>query len=171
MFFLRLLIGVGAGALGFYAGRTIGLSDQWPYFEALRTTSSIIFGVMGALLAIVYPEVVKQGFRATRRDDPGSAGNLRLIVDPLAHSALLLLAVVLIGPAFAWVNKQYGTLNYVMGACFGVLMMLTTWQTWILLLVLRPLDLLRSHTERAAAVNAVRKRIHSFADEHSKKSH
>ena len=73
MSLIRLLIGVCAGALGFYAGREIGLADQWPYFEALRTTSSIIFGVMGALLAIVYPEVVKQGFRATRRDDTGSA--------------------------------------------------------------------------------------------------
>jgi hypothetical protein len=168
MFLIRLLIGVCAGAIGFWQGSNIGMADQWPYFEALRTTSAIVFGVMGALLAIVYPEVVKQGFRATRRDDPGSAGNLSLVVDPLAHSALLLVSVVLLGPVFAWVSKNFGGNTYVHSVSFGILLMLTVWQVWTLLLVLRPLDLLRTHTERAAALDAAKKRIHSFGHESRK---
>ncbi|EKS73159.1 hypothetical protein BURK_001790 [Burkholderia sp. SJ98] len=168
MVLIRLLIGIGAGGIGFWLGREIALSDQWPYFEALRTTSAIIFGVMGALLAIVYPEVVKQGFRSTHGADPGSASNLNLVVDPLAHSALLVLSVVLIGPAFAWINKAFGAMPFVHGASFGILLMLTTWQSWILLLVLRPLDLLRTHTERASATSAARKRIHSFGEPRKK---
>jgi uncharacterized membrane protein YeaQ/YmgE (transglycosylase-associated protein family) len=168
MFILRLIAVVACGALGYCLGPIVPMSDQWPYFEALRTTSSIIFGVMGALLAIVYPEVVKQGFRATRIDDPASAGNLRLVVDPLAHSALLLLAIVIIGPIFGWVAKKYDAIEYARGVSFAALFMLTFWQVSILVLVLRPLDILRTHTERAAALQAVRKRLHEFGTSHHK---
>ncbi|AHB08395.1 hypothetical protein U875_09755 [Pandoraea pnomenusa 3kgm] len=163
MVLIRLLAFVALASLGFYAGRGIELSQQWPYFEAIRTTSAIVFGVMGALLAIVYPEVVKKGFRATEQSDPANAKNLRIVVDPLAQSALLLLAVVVLGPVHAWAVQAFAkNAPYVSGLSFATLSMLTGWQVWILGLVLRPLDLLRSHTERAAIRDQLRKRIHQF---------
>jgi hypothetical protein len=165
MNWLWLVVVLLASALGYFLGQEIALSEQWPYFEALRTTSSIVFGVMGALLAIVYPEVVKQGFRATAKMDLGNAGNLRLVVDALAHSALLLLVLVLSGPVFVWVSTLFAKSEYVshiQGASFGALCMLTVWQGWILVLVLRPLDLLRVYLETSSTKAAAKRRIHEF---------
>jgi hypothetical protein len=146
---------------GYFFGRDIGLEDGWAYFESLRTTSSIVFGVMAALLAIVYPEVIKQGFRAPKNDSSISIVNLHHIVDPLAQSAVLLVLLVILGPIYAWVQNSFAGSTYAQGGAFALLSALSAWQVWILVLVLRPLDLLRSHTDENAAKQQIRRRIHS----------
>lgn len=42
-----------------YFGKNVPFSSQWPLYEALRTTASIIFAVVGAWFAIIYPERLK----------------------------------------------------------------------------------------------------------------
>ncbi|CAG9177591.1 hypothetical protein [Cupriavidus pampae] len=164
MRWLWLILVVASAGIGYFSGQEIPLASQWPYFEALRTTSSIVFGVMGALLAIVYPEVVKQGFRAEGLG-PGDPGNLRIVVGALAYSALLLLVLVLIGPAFAWISQateKASFLAQVQGVSFGVLCMLTMGQIWILTNVLHPLDFLVTHLEIGSKKEAAKRRIHQF---------
>jgi hypothetical protein len=161
MSIILILIMSGIAAVGYYYGNSISLGDSWTYFEALRTTGAIVFGVMGALLAIVYPEVIKQGFRTQERQDAMSVENIHHIIDPLAQSAILLVLLVLLGPAFAWIKVNYADSFYARSTAFGLLCMLSAWQVWILILVLRPLDLLRTHTSRAIAKAKVRQRIHS----------
>lgn len=48
-----------------YFGRHITFALQWPLFEALRTTASIIFAVVGAWFAIIYPERLKKSFHGS----------------------------------------------------------------------------------------------------------
>lgn len=154
-----LIMSVVAG-MGFFFGRGIDLADQWPFFEALRTTSAIVFGVMGALLAIVYPEIIKQGFRAQSETSLSKPANIHRIVDPLAQSAILLIALVLLGPLFAWAKATLDGNHYIQGCSFALVCMLSAWQAWILWKVLMPLDVLRSHTDLASAKAKRREQIH-----------
>lgn len=88
-------------------GRIVSLAYQWPYFEAMRTISAIVFGVMDVLLAVVYPEVVKSGFRCFKDDDVRATGNVEKIVSPLAHSAVLIIVSVALGPLFSSIKTFF----------------------------------------------------------------
>jgi hypothetical protein len=153
-------------AAGYFFGRDIPLADVWTYFEALRTTGAIVFGVMGALLAIVYPEVIKRGFRPEESGPGRELTNLTYITNPLAHSAILLILVVILGPVFAWVKIHFpdSTADPAIvprGCIFALLAVLSSWQVLILLLVLRPLDLLHSHSAISKEKADMRRRIHT----------
>ena len=158
---LNYILAVSLLAIGYHFGEPIKFEDQWGFYEALRTTTSIVFGVMGALLAIVYPEVVKLGLRGQAmnlRDN-----NLHRITDPLAHSALLLVFLVAAAPFFAWLK----TLTHVEvvewrvnQVSFAVLCILSFWQIKILQMVLFPLDALTSKSDDEVARANMRSGIH-----------
>jgi hypothetical protein len=156
----------GIAAAGYFFGREVPLADVWTYFEALRTTGAIVFGVMGALLAIVYPEVIKRGFRPDETGPARELTNLTYITNPLAHSAILLILVVLLGPIFALVKVHFPDAPDVpaivpRGCAFALLSVLSAWQILILALVLRPLDLLHSHSTITQEKSSMRHRIHT----------
>ncbi|WP_408913341.1 hypothetical protein ACJUA3_03255 [Citrobacter freundii] len=63
---LKVVIGIACVVVVVLAGilgRNVAFALQWPLFEALRTTASIIFAVVGAWFAIIYPERLKKSFR------------------------------------------------------------------------------------------------------------
>ena len=161
MVWFHLVFGALSGYLGYHFGADITLSDQWPYFEALRTTTSIVFGVMGALLAVVFPEVLKQGLRGTGA--PSGESNLRRVLLPCANSAILLIALVALAPAFAWIKATTPTnvVGSTQQAFFCLLCVLSYWQIIILQMVLFPMDILLSNTMVAAARARLRRAIHS----------
>jgi hypothetical protein len=161
MIWFHLVFGALSGYLGYHFGADITLSDQWPYFEALRTTTSIVFGVMGALLAVVFPEVLKQGLRGTGA--PTGEGNLRRVLLPCANSAILLIALVLLAPAFAWIKATTPTTEggTTQRAFFCLFCILSYWQVMILQMVLFPMEILLSNTIVAGARERLRRAIHS----------
>ncbi|WUR13899.1 hypothetical protein E7V67_001975 [[Empedobacter] haloabium] len=159
MFLFRLILAIMVGAVGFNVGALIPLSEQWPYFEALRTTTSIVFGVMGALLAIVYPEVLKQGLRGGAADLGHT--NLRRVLLPCANSAILLIVLVILAPVFAWVKLQTESIQHIQATMFALFCVLSYWQVIILQMVLFPMDTLFSNTTNAVSRDRLRRAIHT----------
>jgi len=158
---INYLVAVSLLGIGYYFGTPITLADQWSFFEALRTSTSIVFGVLGALLAIVYPEVIKRGLRGQAINSPDN--NLHRITDPLAHSALMLILLVALGPFVAWVKTlDVSQLNDLRAnqISFSLLCVLSFWQIKILLMVLFPLDSLTSQSDDEIARNNLRNGIH-----------
>lgn len=161
MVWFHLVFGALAGYLGYHFGADIPLSEQWPYFEALRTTTSIVFGVMGALLAVVFPEVLKQGLRGAGA--PSGETNLRRVLLPCAYSAVLLIILIVLAPFFAWIKATTPAkaVSEMQQTSFGLFCILSYWQVVILQMVLFPLDTLMSNTTVAAARERLRRAIHS----------
>ncbi|MDB5963499.1 MAG: hypothetical protein JWP59_4793 [Massilia sp.] len=160
MILFHLFFCFAAGYLGYHFGAVIELSEQWPFFEALRTTTSIVFGVMGALLAVIFPDVLKTGLRGSGASS-GEA-NLRRVLMPCASSAILLIVLVVLAPLFAWVKATTPTTDVsVRQALFCLFCVLTYWQIMILQMVLLPMDILMSNTIVAAAHQRLLRAIHS----------
>jgi len=144
MFFLRFGVVVAIAWLGYYFGTPIALKDQWPLFDTLRNTTSIVFGIMGALIALVYPDAVKNALRGGDSAAP-TDGGLRKLITPCGHSALLLIVLVVMAPAIAWITTlntadfaaEIATLQKV---SFSLFCVLSYWQVTILLMVLIPFD-------------------------------
>ena len=144
-------------ALAYQFGRAIPFVEQWPLFEALRTTAAIIFAVVGAWLAIVYPERLKLSFR---RDDPTPSlanGGIGQLLSPAVHSTAILSIVLIVGVT-APVLKRIAVLHVysveMRGLSYTLLVFLTLWQLWTVILTLVPADRVKDHADAQDSFNS-----------------
>lgn len=136
--------------LGYYFGRHIPFAQQWPLYEALRTTAAIIFAVVGAWLAIVYPERLKFSF-----DQPSSAPqslqkksnrkNFELLFVPAIHSTVILIVLLLSGiiaPLLKQIAWAPESLEIIRGLSYLLVTALTLWQIAIVAMAIAPVEML-----------------------------
>lgn len=127
---------------GYWFGRYIPFEKQWPLFEALRNTASIIFAVVGAWLAIIYPERLKMSFGKKSNDsDKSSSESMKLLMTPAIHSTFILAILLMIGvvaPIAKQIPQLLPHIEMLRGISFFILSSLTFWQIAIVLLTLYP---------------------------------
>ena len=142
------LLAVFAGG---WLGRSVPFSEQWPIFEGLRTTAAIIFGVIGAWLAIIYPERLKLSFKSdTKKSDREKENGLSQLFTPVVNSTLILGVVLTIG-VIAPIAKRYPlslNVELMRGLSYSILVALTLWQLWTVLLTLRPANTIKSFADQ-----------------------
>lgn len=135
-----------------YLGRHIPFVQQWPLYEALRTTASIIFAVVGAWFAIIYPERLKKSFRGGRGDANGNG--IHRLFTPIVHSTVILATVLIIG-VFAPILKQFDFIilhkSIFRGISYGILVFLTLWQLLTVVYSLIGPDMVKRYTERQSS--------------------
>ncbi len=112
----------------FFYGRYIPFHEQWPLYEALRTTASIIFGVMGAWIALIYPDTLAKILSKKHTNKTAEIQKVKRVLEPLVFSTFCVILVLTIG-VFVPVLKQFSwIMEYVQifrGISFGLLGMLT----------------------------------------------
>ncbi|UGQ45109.1 hypothetical protein [Massilia endophytica] len=137
-------------------GQNIPFANQWPLFEALRTTASIIFAVVGAWLAIIYPERLKLSFKKSGDRKSAGSDNVGLLLTPAVHSTIILVCLLLIGIAAPLIKQIPGILQHVVflrGISFFLLTILTLWQVAIVVIAVFPAAFIKDayDAERAIA--------------------
>ena len=152
------LIALALCCVGYWLGRAVPFAQQWPLYEALRNTASIIFAVVGAWLAIIYPERLKLSFgKRSSTAEPGS-GNIGLLLLPAVHSTILLVVLLLIG-VVAPLLKQIPTLllhvEVFRGLSYAGVVALTCWQVVIVVMTLFPADVVQTNLAREQAKAAL----------------
>jgi hypothetical protein len=137
--------------LSCWLGREVPFEKQWPLFEALRTTASIIFAVVGAWIAIVYPERLKLSFIDEKASGEGSQTGLSRLFSPVVHSTAILCIILVIGVVAPLIKIFPLALEYkdlLRGLSYGALVALTLWQLWTIVLTLVPADVIKTMTDR-----------------------
>lgn len=149
LFKIGLFVGAAlCVAAGAWFGRVVPISEQWPMFEALRTTAAIIFAVIGAWMAIIYPERLKVSFRGqpeVAQPAESSTGWSKLF-SPVVHSTLILAAILVLGAIVPILRHNPPNINVMClrGASYGLLVAMTLWQLWTVVLTLIPADTVKS---------------------------
>lgn len=138
---------IGAGLLG----QRVPFADQWPLYEALRTTASIIFAVVGAWFAIIYPERLKLSFRGgVSSIEVKQDGGIHRLFTPIVHSTCILSIVLLVG-IVAPLLKQFdfvaSYLQWFRGLSYALLVALTLWQLITVIFSLTGPDILKTHAD------------------------
>lgn len=133
------VISVAAG----WWGRHIPFAEQWPFYEALRTTAAIVFGVMGAWVTMLYPRALESILRRDKATAAKEEGRVHALLLPVKLSTAVLVAVLLIGPLSALlkhivVNPVW--LPWARGSSFGMLVFLTLAEMAAVILTLWPID-------------------------------
>ncbi|MNT53474.1 hypothetical protein D3C72_1905610 [compost metagenome] len=118
-------------------------------YEGLRTTAAIIFGVIGAWLAIIYPERLKLSYKGTSTSRPAETGVGQLF-SPVVNSTLILGTILLVGVIVPVLKKYELPLDveWCRGISYGLLVALTLFQLWTVLLTLVPANTIKSFVDR-----------------------
>lgn len=135
---------------GYYFGRHIPFALQWPLYEALRTTAAIIFAVVGAWLAIVYPERLKFSFdqqssAQSSGQKKSSRKNFKLLFVPAIHSTVILIVLLLSGivaPLLKQIAWSAENLETIRGLSYLLVTALTLWQIAIVGMAIAPVEML-----------------------------
>lgn len=133
----------------FVAGYTYGegtpFSKQLQSFDTLRQTSVLIFGVVGAWLAVLFPMVHSQG------DSQKNAQDLTCkLFKPITSSPYIITYSLTIPLIVPFIKKFPLSILYapeLRGLSFASLCVATAIQIYTLLLALQPFDIFKTQTE------------------------
>jgi hypothetical protein len=143
---LLLLLWLSASGAAFIYGQQVPFAEQWPLFEALRTTSAIIFAVVGAWLAIVYPERLRLSFdKKSEAAKANGSGNIAILLSPVVNSTVILCILLLVGilaPLLKRSDFLLTNMDFFRGVSYSLLVALTLWQAWTVILTLIPADMI-----------------------------
>jgi hypothetical protein len=161
-----------AAISGYYFGQDVPMTEQLPIYEGLRNTSAIIFGVMGAWLAILHPSSLKKIFSkeggSISKDDRAT---INLLLSPIIISTFILL-IVLVVPLLVAASRnipilvQYSPIFR--GISFSVMAVLTILQIWTLILTLVPSDILKRILQKEEAKENLKKGMFSGTRKNNK---
>jgi Na+/H+-dicarboxylate symporter len=155
----------------FYFGQNIPFEKQWPLYDALRNTASIVFGVMGAWIALIYPEALSELLgRTLKSETTNKAKEIHKLLLPLIYSTLILIAVLLIGilaPIVQQVSLFIVYSRMIRGISYAFLGMLTVLQLWAVLLTLLPAHVVKQNIDSLQRKQETRQRLLSRTQNHS----
>lgn len=137
----------------YFPGRNVPFSVQWPLFEALRTTAAIIFAVVGAWLAIVYPERLRWAFRGDHAEAPKGNNTIRNILSPAINSTFILCIILVLGvlaPLIIQIETLYQWKKILRGISYSLLIGLTLWQLATIVLTLPIADKVITESDKEA---------------------
>lgn len=163
-FWISMSVVLLTAGVCYWFGRAIPFSDQWSLYEALRTTSAIVFGVMGAWIAIVFPSALENIFDKHYENKRQELKKIYRLLLPLTVSTLVLAALLALG-VLAPMLKQIVVLrqhvDMVRGVSYALLGVLTLIQLWTLLLSLVPGEQLLFELTKQEGKDQMMKRLTS----------
>lgn len=162
---LKYFLVTSIALAAFFPGQEIEMSKQMPLFEGLRNTSAIIFGVMGAWLAILHPDSLKKVFGSYGGKIPDQEKNtIMLLLSPIIISTAIIAIVLILFPLVEFSKTVNSLISYkeaLRGVSFSILSTLTLLQLWALILTLIPGDIIKKHIDKESTQKAVVKRMFS----------
>ena len=151
-FFLIALVVI---TVSFGLGGQIAFKEQMTIYDGLRTTSAIIFAVMGAWIALLYPTKLSQAFgKKPYEEKSDDIDQINRLFRPMIYSTTIL--IVVIGMAFIVpLAKQVIYLHQYKeifrAISFSVVAFLTMLQFWSLILTLVPGDSIKDDLDEVRA--------------------
>ncbi len=142
---MKLLFGMFAiiiVGISIVYGGGVAFSEQMPIYDGLKVTSSIIFGVMGAWIALVYPSKLALVFGDNPFAEKKQAiEEIKLLFKPMIYSTMILIVIIFMS-FFVPLARQIVYLQQYKecfrALSFGFLAFLSLLQLWSLVLTLIP---------------------------------
>lgn len=142
--FSLLSISAVVVCLSIVYGSGVPIKEQLVIFEGLRTTAAIVFAVMGAWIAILYPGKLANAFDSKpQKDRRAELLQINRLFRPMIYSTFILLVVTAI-PFSAVLAKQIVFLavykEFMRTLSFTIAGTLVLLQLWSIILTLIPGD-------------------------------
>lgn len=163
-----LIVAVSA-AVGYF-GRNIPMKEQMQIADALFNLAAVIFGIMGAWIALLYPEALSTLREPGKLKDAAAVNAVTHIIRPLHHSTLLLFVVFVFKVLYPITSHIGAIVRYngmIRSASMAVLFFLTCMMLASIITTIYPIEY---HAHRLAAMLAKKKHFDTIRDENSYKA-
>lgn len=164
--YIRILLIISAGVIivsSVVLGGGITFKEQMTIYDGLRSTSAIIFAVMGAWIALLYPGKLSQAFdNKPYKEKANDIDQINRLFLPMIYSTIILMVVI--GVTFAVpLAKQISCLHpykeIFRAVSFGVIAFLTLFQFWSIILTLIPGDAIKDDLDEIKTREEVLERM------------
>lgn len=146
------LVLLGCGMLFFLYGRYVTYKDQWPLYEAVRTTSAIAFGVMGAWIGILCPNILTRLFGHSNKPiNTEEEKNIAHLRKPLLLSSFILITILFSGvlaPILKSLVTSHMYITWLRGISYVLVGELTLLQIYAIVLTFVPSDIIDRFLKR-----------------------
>lgn len=132
-------------------GGSLAFKDQMPIYDGLKSTASIIFGVMGAWIAIVYPTKLADIFGDKPFNEKKKAiEDIKVLFKPMIYSTVILIIVIAMSflvPLAKQITCLQQYKEVFRALSFGGIALLSLLQLWSLVLTLIPAASLKEEVD------------------------
>ena len=157
--FILLIIITGSIILG---GK-IPFKDQMPIYDGLRNTSSIIFAVMGAWIALLYPSMLSKAFgKQPYEQKTSDIDDIKKLFRPLVYSTIILMIVIVMSfivPLAKQINALVTYKEIFRTISFTIISTLSCMQLWSLIITLTPSDSIKDDLDKLKQREELLKRM------------
>lgn len=148
---LSILLCILVTVCCYVGGGNIPITEQLPIYESLRNTSAIIFGVMGAWIAILYPNALLKIYgKIEVQEAEQQSKSIRQLISPMILSTIIVSFVLVVSLVAPILRKIQVLIQYkfvVRSLSFSLLGALTFLQLWALVATLVPSDMIHKSIE------------------------
>ncbi|MDD3815789.1 MAG: hypothetical protein PHZ02_14225 [Desulfocapsaceae bacterium] len=148
---ISIIICIIISLLCYWVGSDISIKSQLPIYESLRNTSAIIFGVMGAWIAILYPKALLKIYgKLETKEAEEQTKSIKQLISPMVLSTIIVsfvLVVSLLAPVLRNIAYLQQYTHLVRSLSFAILGGLTFLQLWALVATLAPSDLINKRAD------------------------
>ncbi len=157
--FLGVVTVVAVVTTSLALGGKVSLKEQMSVYEGLRNTAGIVFAVMGAWIALLYPKFLVQLFgKEAGAKQSQESRQITKLFRPLLYSTLVLLVVTIVSfaaPLARQICYLHDNAELLRSLSYGTLALLTSLQFWAVILTLVPADTVKETLEQEAIRNKV----------------
>ncbi|WP_027329115.1 hypothetical protein [Marinimicrobium agarilyticum] len=148
---------IAVAILSFIVGENIPMKEQVHIYDGLRNTAAIIFGIMGAWIAMLYPNKLNAIFKSKDLDKSAKEiSEIKLLFKPMIYSTLILFVVISVSilvPVGRNLEFLVGYKGVLRSASFSLVCTITVLQFWSLLMTLLPGDFLKRDIDAKESKN------------------
>lgn len=148
----------------FYLGMNIPVSDQLVLVDSLKTVAAVIFGVIGAWIALIYPQALEELLTRNSTGRSQTPATVAQLLKALIYVTAVLLLIIPFEFFYIVLRNQSWALtwrNGFRGIAFSVVAFMALVEVRALILTLQPTEGLRAEIKRLR--NRVFHRNHAFS--------
>jgi hypothetical protein len=144
-------------------GGKVTFAEQLPIYDGLRNTSAIIFAVMGAWIALLYPGKLSKAFGGKPyKEKADDIEQINRLFRPMIYSTCILIVVTgmsFMVPLAKQISFLHAYTEIFRAMSFGAIAVLTFVQFWSIILTLVPGDAIKDELDEIKLKEEVLERM------------
>lgn len=133
-------------------GNNIPIADQLPILRLLVTISSIVFGLMGVWLAVIYADSLETIFDSELKsiEKKESVKNFRYLSKPMIVAAVIIAYVLLFNFLYPLLHQIEWLIQFnllIRSISFTIISLLTVAQIWTIIYIFAPAENIKNKAE------------------------